>query len=74
LTTTASSSLAAGARKQGALLRVLAGAHGAHRWEVTDEVRRAGDQLQAPMGQALGLQAADEVQLVAFAPVAQGQG
>ena len=47
---------------------MLAGAHGAHRREVADEVRRAGDQLDA-----LGGKAADEVQLIAFAPVAQGQ-
>jgi hypothetical protein len=48
---------------------MLAGAHGAHRREVADEVRRAGDQLDA-----LGREATDEVQLVAFAPVAQDQG
>jgi hypothetical protein len=47
---------------------MLAGAHGAHRWKVTDEISRAGNQLQA-----LGRQAADEMQLVAFPPVAQGQ-
>jgi len=66
-------SATAGAGEQRPLLRVLAGTHGAHRREVADEVRRAGDQLQAPMGLALGRQAADEVQLVAFPPVAQGQ-
>jgi hypothetical protein len=48
---------------------MLAGAHGTHRREMTDEIGRAGDQLHALRGQA-----ADEVQLVAFAPVAQGQG
>ena len=50
------------------------GAHCAHVREVADEVRRAGDQLQAPMGQALNRQAAEEVQLVEFPPVHQGQG
>ena len=39
--------------EQGALLGVLTGAHGAHRREVADEVRRGGDQLDAPMGRAL---------------------
>ena len=40
--------------------------------DLADEIRRAGAQLQAPMGQALSRQAADEVQLVALLPVAQG--
>jgi hypothetical protein len=53
---------------------VLACAHCAHVGEVADEVRLTGDQLQAPMGHALSRQAADEVQLVALPPVAQGQG
>ena len=48
---------------------MLAGASGTHRREVADEVRRAGDQLDA-----LRRQARDEVQLIAFPPVAQGQG
>jgi len=41
---------------------------GAHRREVANEVRRTGDQLHPTRGQA-----ADEVQLVALPPVAQGQ-
>ena len=48
---------------------MLAGAHGAHRREVAYEIGRAGDQLEAQRRQAT-----DEVQLVAFTPVAQGQG
>jgi Flp pilus assembly protein TadD len=45
---------------------VLAGAHGAHRREVTDEVRRAGDQLNA-----LGRQALSEGQIeVSWDPAA----
>ena len=38
---------ATGAGKQGAPLRVLADTHRTHRREVADEVRRAGDELQA---------------------------
>ena len=60
---------AARPREQWSLLGVLTGAHGTHVGEVADEVRRASDQLPALRGQA-----ADEVQLVAFPPVAQGQG
>jgi len=51
------------------LLRVLAGTHSTHGREVADEVRRTRHQLQPLRGQA-----ADEVQLVALLPVAQGQG
>jgi len=43
--------------------------HRAHPREVADEISRAGDQLQAPVGQALGRQAAEEVELIAFTPV-----
>ena len=53
---------------------MLTGAYCAHVREVADEVRRAGDQLQAPMGQALSRQAAEPLELVALPPVAQGQG
>jgi hypothetical protein len=52
----------------------LTGAHCAHVREVANEVCRAGDQLQAPMGQALSRQATEEVQLIEFPPVPQGQG
>ncbi len=48
---------------------MLAGTHRTHGREVADEVRRARDQLQALRGKA-----ADEVQLVALPPVAQGGG
>ncbi len=48
---------------------MLAGTDCAHRREVADEVRRTGDELHPTRGQA-----ADEVQLVAFPPVAQGGG
>lgn len=37
---------------------MLTGAHGAHGGEVADEVRRAGDQLDIPVGQTLKRQAA----------------
>jgi len=48
--------------------------HRAHPREMADEISRAGDQLQAPVGQApvrqaLGRQAAEEVELIAFTPV-----
>ena len=48
---------------------MLTGAHRAHRREVADEIRRTGDQLHPTRGQA-----ADEVQLVAVPPLAQGCG
>jgi len=41
-----------GAGEQRPLLRVLASAGRTHRREVADEIRRARNQLQAPMGQA----------------------
>jgi len=60
---------AVGPREMWSLLRVLAGTHRTHGREVADEVRRTRHQLQPLRGQA-----ADEVQLVALLPVAQGQG
>lgn len=47
---------------------MLAGTHRTHWREVADEVRRASNQLPALRGKA-----ADEMQLVALPPVAQGQ-
>ena len=41
-----------GTGEQRPLLRVLASAGRTHRREVADEIRRARNQLQAPMGQA----------------------
>lgn len=63
----------AGAGEQGPLLRVLLGAGGTHRREVADEIRRVGDQLDALGRQAPRGQAADEVELVALPPVAEGK-
>ena len=55
---------ATGTGEQRPLLRVLAGAGRTHRWEVADEISRAGDQLDAHRRQAPKGQAADEVELV----------
>ena len=62
------STATAGAGEQRPLLRVLSGAGRTHRRKVADEIRRARHQLQTPRGQA-----ADEVELIALSPVAEGK-